>query len=256
MPDLHLITRVATRTTTPTVAARGAPMRQEWWDARFPFLRDWTVPSVRAQTDQGFHWSLVMDDDVPAAWVEQTQAMLPSNASILSVPAGTLYKDAVRERLAPAGGDLLTARLDSDDQIAPEFVERVRELARPGWAVNFDVGAVVSIRRRRAGLIRHTSNPFISLWSTEGRTVHDLGRHTNVERRVGVVRPGGRRPMWLQTAETGTTASQTGTAKVLRMRPVAADPLRARFPIPADVRIDDPPSRERVLGALRWFLSR
>lgn len=256
MPELHLITRVATRTTTPTVAARGAPMRQAWWDARFPFLRDWTVPSVRAQTDQGFHWSLVMDDDVPAAWVEQTRAVLPPNASILSVPAGTPYKDAVRERLAPAGEGLLTARLDSDDQIAPGLVERVRQLARPGWAVNFDVGAVVSIRRHRAGLIRHTSNPFIALWSMDGRTVHDLGRHTRVERRVPVVRPRERRPMWLQTAETGTTASQTGTAKVLRMRPVTAASLRAWFPVPTDVRIDDPARLERVLGDLRWVLSR
>lgn len=98
-----------------------------WLAVRRELFARFCAPFVRAQTDQDFNWFVFVDHDMPeseAAWLVEV-----GGCEIIRCGSQTDGINQIRERIS-AGYDMsLMVRLDSDDSIAPTFVERMRRAA-------------------------------------------------------------------------------------------------------------------------------
>ena len=98
-----------------------------WLDERRDLFEQFCAPYVRAQNDQEFTWFVFVDNDMPQQevdWIIET-----GKCEVIRCASQTDGINQIRERIT-AGYDMaLTLRLDSDDSIAPSFVEQMRAAA-------------------------------------------------------------------------------------------------------------------------------
>ena len=163
MPRQHLIlTRFNVRW------APASELSESWLQHRLDLFRRHCQPSVAGQTATDFRWLVFIDHASPpwlrtaieacepAEVVECDQVFSPDVASSLVAPH------------ARRGHDLITTRLDNDDAIAFDFLERLGDAATPTAElafINFNNGLQLSEGRLYFGdLTRRTpssapSNP-------------------------------------------------------------------------------------------------
>ncbi len=129
------------------------PARME---ERFRYFEAITLPSVRAQTDPDFAFLIATGDCFPAPYMERLEALtadIPQSAIRRYPPMK--HRQAMARALKDArvedGEPHLQFRLDDDDAMGVDFVERFRRTAldlRPLWArhpaiaVDFNTGYV------------------------------------------------------------------------------------------------------------------
>lgn len=108
-----------------------------WLSYRRRLFETFCAPSVRAQASGNLTWYVLVDDELPVA--EERRLAEISGATILRAES---HGHAVgRLRLLLSGRRrLLTARLDSDDSLAPTYLETMRaeadrHLVAPGAAL-------------------------------------------------------------------------------------------------------------------------
>lgn len=179
IPELLICTRFGLRVRNP-----------EWLEHRFTLLSSITAPSLLAQSDQRFHWIVLVDDGLPddirsrledllrpfgqRGWLYQRKRHSPE----------TLVQLAEDRVLSAQDRYLLTGRLDDDDAWATDMVGAVRVRAAswlagdepsPGLSFTFqdglewimydmlDVERMLSHQERLilASAIRRYSLPFI-----------------------------------------------------------------------------------------------
>lgn len=98
-----------------------------WLAGRRDLFERFCAPYVRAQTDQGFTWFVFVDNDMPQSevdWIEDA-------GQCVTVRCGSQTDgiNQIRERVTSGYEMALMMRLDSDDSIAPTFVEQMRAIA-------------------------------------------------------------------------------------------------------------------------------
>jgi hypothetical protein len=235
-----LLTRFNLPTPGPESLIRA---REGWLQTRWELFTTYTVPSVRAQTVQDFHWLVYVDTESPE-WL--LQGIAAHEAEGLYRP---LYRTAVsaedlRADIADVVGErrelLLTTNLDNDDGLARDFVARLQAAPRPAGsrqAVYLTNGVIRSGDRLYLRVDRN--NAFCSVRETWDEPVtcwHDW--HVLLGQHMPVVEVGGP-PAWLQVVH-GTNVSNRVHGRLVSPRG-----LHARFPgLLADV---PEPSRSRVL---------
>jgi hypothetical protein len=119
------------------------------------------APSVAAQTTQDFGWIVFVDPMSPSWLLERIASAAPRAvvATVTHFRAREEFCDAVR---AVAGnGSWLTSRVDNDDALARDFMERARVHAVDGY-LSFALGAQLDFTRGRASLARFGSNSFLT----------------------------------------------------------------------------------------------
>lgn len=107
---------------------------KERLDERFRLFEGFTLPSLRAQTDQDFTFLIVIGDDFPPERLEQLQALTADMPQVViqahppgrhrTVMAEALNSIRRRDRLC------IQFRHDDDDAVAVHFVARLRRTVR------------------------------------------------------------------------------------------------------------------------------
>lgn len=190
-------------------------LRPGWLEGRFELFRTYCLPSVAAQTRQDFEWVIFFDEKTPEEFLQQIvdlQAVYPFRAVYTGLfRMNEIVPDLVR---GTEGADwLLTTRLDSDDILSIDHMERLRTfLAAPRRkVVNFRHGAILSVGAGAPRLYaaEDDSNPFASLMepmSEEPTTIWGV-MHTEIARMAPVAQVGGT-PAWLQVVHGGNVSNR------------------------------------------------
>ncbi len=146
---------------------------QKWLAKRFNVFEKFCYPSVKGQSQQNFLWLVCFDVDTPeifkskiqkyAQWKKFVPIFVKSVFND-NEPAPKEVKQAIVSNLVAPTEYVLTTRLDTDDAIAKDFVQRLQDNFQQQdlLSLNFAYGYViyqgqVYLRRYAEG------NPFISL---------------------------------------------------------------------------------------------
>jgi hypothetical protein len=204
--------------------------RPGWLAERFDLFERYCLPSIAAQTSAAFDWIIYFDENTPEPFRERIAACQQAfafHAYFTGLFPGSGWARSVREVLGIDSGLLLTTRLDNDDALASDFVERLHAavvaggLAPGSW--NFTNGFVVGSSRAYA--LAHPANAFFSWLEPAGPAMRtapsimhlDIADHGPVFQIAG---PGA----WAQMVHGGNVSNK------LRGRLVEPAALSARFP--------------------------
>lgn len=185
----------------------------DWINHRKVLFEKYCLPSVAQQTLTDFTWLVLCSARSPRDLDSYFRSFQLPQLEVLRLEhpltSSTLRDISCRK---VDGSALLTTRVDSDDGLALDFVERLRASihSETTRAYNFTRGLQVS----EAGLlsVRNFGNPFISL--LEGpevdrpRTIYGF-EHPEVHREFEVRQIGGA-PAWLQVVHDRNVGNRTG----------------------------------------------
>lgn len=197
-----------------------------------------TVPCLREQTFKGFTWVVAVDRHDPT--LEERMSLFRSSGvkvEFLMCGTGTRNRDQAAAELynlpwgqatGPHDEVTLTTRLDDDDGITPDFLQRLSDRAtkaevdgRGCWM--FPHGYRVWGRHQTA--VEHNTNAWATMQTPPGDRTHCYTfRHRVVKRHVKV-RVVDRQPAWLWVRHDDTLSGWKQAAQ-----PVD-DSLRALFPV-------------------------
>lgn len=127
----------------------------EWLAGRRELFARYCAPSVRAQTDKRFTWFVFVDRKIPddeSAWIESL-----GECTIVRCGSQSEGMNIIRPLISEGHSLTLSARLDSDDSVAPTYVEQMRLHAErgSGYALSGNRGLVVCFGN---GVMHHTED--------------------------------------------------------------------------------------------------
>jgi len=131
MPDTahFVITRFNMRATADT---RPGAISEQWLRGRLELFDRFCWPTVSTQSRRDFRWLVLCDSETPEAIRRELDSRRndwPGFEPVYQPPiGGDRARKAVLERLPELPGLLITTRLDSDDGLRRDYVQRVREL--------------------------------------------------------------------------------------------------------------------------------
>lgn len=137
---------------------------QDWLRRRIELFERFCLPSVRGQSVQDFRWLVFFDPQSPRFLKERIERWrkYPNFRPYFTDAFNSnLVSQAVSEQ--SAAEFVITSRLDNDDAISRDFIERVQENfnGQELEFINFLFG--YSFKRGRVYRVKFTSNSFISL---------------------------------------------------------------------------------------------
>ena len=204
--------------------------RPGWLAERFALFERYCLPSVAEQTSRRFHWVIYFDDATPPEFrdrIAACQRQFPFIPYFTGLFPASGWPRSIRETFDFAPDHLLTTRLDNDDALALDHVERVQAAVEaagcaPG-GYNFTNGFILG--RGRLYRLAHRSNAFFSYLAPYGAEVvtapsiqhMDLARH-------GTVRQIGGAGGWMQIVHGGNVSNK------IRGRRIAAREIDGAFP--------------------------
>ncbi|MEO0378628.1 MAG: glycosyltransferase [Pseudomonadota bacterium] len=138
-----------------------------WLNERFELFEKYCLPAMAAQTSDKFHWVIYFDKDTPDAFkdrIERLRQDVPFTPYYTGLFDGDGWSRSLHELFAPTDGMILTTRLDNDDSLSCDFIERLHAAIEaqglaPG-AYNFRNGVICSHDQLYS--ISHDSAPFFS----------------------------------------------------------------------------------------------
>ena len=174
-------------------------------DERFRMFEAFTLPALRAQTDEDFTFVVVIGEDFPTPMRNRLESLLADlpQAQVQAWPSGP-HREVMREAINAVREErkspCLQFRMDDDDAVSVHFVERLRTLAgecRPllrhntHVAFDFNTGWVASPGAngiRAVQVVEHLWTPALAM-STKGKhrnTIMNFG-HTKLGRFMPVI---------------------------------------------------------------------
>lgn len=201
-----------------------------WLDYRFELFERYCLPSIAAQTSPDFSWIIYFDEGTPAVFrerIEKLRSVFPFIPYFTGLFPSHGWRTSVLDVIAPKTPLLLTTRLDNDDAVACDFVERLHDHVRghneTEGAYNFVNGLVCGETALYSH--HHESNAFFSLLEPVGpemRTAPSI-RHMDLAQTARVFQIEDK-PMWLQLVH------ETNVSNKIRGRRVSPDLAGNRFP--------------------------
>lgn len=122
-----------------------------WLKSRWELFDKICLPSVRRQESQHFRWLVLLDAAQTPDWLTKSMAEKSDQFPLLCPRGMEVFTPdrlarLVQSELVRGAETIITTRLDSDDCIAPGYMQRVQHVANcaPGFrgAINFDEGYV------------------------------------------------------------------------------------------------------------------
>lgn len=213
--------------------------RPGWLEGRFDLFERYCLPSVASQTVGDFHWVIYFDIDTPApfrARIEECRKVFPFIAHFTPHFGAEGWPRSLREILGPPSTRwLVTSRLDNDDALAIDHVERLHtamaEKPPVRGSINFRKGLLLG--GDRVYELDHLSNAFahhVEPWDDKAVTCRTVNHLKLAE--FGPVRQIGGPPAWLQVVHGGNVSNK------VRGRRISGAEARGLFP-------------DSVLGPLR-----
>lgn len=193
-----------------------------WLANRFELFEKYCLPSVIGQTNQNFKWFIFFDIDTPQHYKERAleYSKKYKNIKMYWVRGLSLneVQDFIRENCPDNKQILITTRLDNDDAINVNFVDRVQEKANKigkivePLVINFDNG--LCLNENRAYQHNDSLNAFTSLiepWVNDFNTVwkyqHRQLDHFNVAQ---LTQPS----MWLQGIHSSNVSNRVRGVRI------------------------------------------
>lgn len=93
-----------------------------WMVKRVELMKHFTAPSLQSQTDDNYSWYVLVQEGTPETIVEAIKEL---GARVVNVTIDDV--DAAQRLVRTRRGAIATVNLDTDDAIAPTFLERIRE---------------------------------------------------------------------------------------------------------------------------------
>jgi hypothetical protein len=146
-----------------------------WFDHRLALFSAITVPSLKAQDDQGFHWALFVDADLPTdvrLCLERLLAPFESRAFLHSESTHTsqhVLALARSRNLVDDSGHVLTARIDDDDAWHRSTVKDIRRRVRHHLSSNAQKGVGITFEYGLEWIMYEMID--VDRFQREGRTV-------------------------------------------------------------------------------------
>ena len=103
-----------------------------WLETRFRLFEEFCLPSVAAQTSQHFNWIIYFDRDTPQVFkdrIKALQAKTQFEAYFTGLFPASGWPDSLQTVLGPLPAVILTSRLDNDDALAVDYMQRTWEVA-------------------------------------------------------------------------------------------------------------------------------
>lgn len=170
----------------------------KWLETRAQVFIRTALASMNRQTVSPDLWLIAVDERVEP-YLNFLVANLPPCAKWAALGQDELFPEAVRQRISHFPRDVLTIRLDSDDQLEPLFLAKAIRYSRPNFGINFPHGAQYF---SATGMLVHRwikSNPTVGFRAVNtDMTVHDFGNHPNVGRTARTISIPTWNPMWVK----------------------------------------------------------
>lgn len=149
---------------------------------RFGLMRRFCGASLAAQTRQDFTWLIRFNIDasnatevmqwayelpIPVVFAPSAPLSGDDSRDIVATP-DDFWRVHIRRRMLPGVTHILTTRMDDDDILAADFVERLRSQTQESElpiAYNFPVGYVVNLETSAGRRWRFPQNQFASVLS-------------------------------------------------------------------------------------------
>ena len=183
-----------------------------WLRDRLELFRRFCLPCVQAQTSTSFRWVLFFDAGSPE-WFRSEIGKLESDRIVPVWVEGYFDAEVVRDALHPltTASHVITTRLDNDDAIAYDFIERVQEEFDSQQLVYVNLVDGTQFANHKVYLRPYTRNPFISLIEAvtdEPLKTVFVTRHFAVESVAPVINVKSSHPMWLQVIHDDNTLNE------------------------------------------------
>jgi len=96
------------------------PMDPIWLNKREKLFRDYCLPSIKQQTNKSFVWAIGIHYNYTPEFLSD----LPENAIIIKCKSSDDFTSQLKN--LATNGTIISARLDSDDAIAANYIEKLR----------------------------------------------------------------------------------------------------------------------------------
>lgn len=193
-----------------------------WLAERLALFERYCVPKMAAQTDPRFRWLIFVSPETDDTILRRL-ARAP-NAEIVPVDPGSRLAPIIVARAATMGDRVITARLDSDDQISTKFTQALRAIRWDGrrcFALYFSKGLQFDAASGAYHAAIIPLNQFPAVFersrTREFATVH-ADQHNRLHAVMDAVLIKSKRPMWCTVVHGGNAINRiTG-------KPTAAPP--------------------------------
>lgn len=209
-----------------------SPVRGDGWlRQRFELFERYCLPSVRAQTQQGFVWFVLFDKTTPHEYVERvlryTQELSCLRPLWIEPQHSWHYKRILCQAIAQdiqshreAGASVervVTTWLDNDDALSLDAMEQIARVAEglpmPSF-ISFPYGLQYFTELGIATRVRYPNNHFLSLveeLSADGmvRTAFGYGSHAKLHhyQEVGIHIEESQEPTWVEVVHSGNVGN-------------------------------------------------
>lgn len=166
----------------------------EWMEQRLNLMERYTAPSVKTQSDNRFDWFVFVQEGTPESVIRRIMDM---GAQVMIAVKDDVQ--AAQDLVRKYRGMVATVNLDTDDAIAPNFIEEFLAHAPKvsGKTMAFLRGMMIrqiTGRELYAVTTRSDSNPFQGLVEDAKKSETIFSRnHYKVDKLVDLPKP-----MWLQ----------------------------------------------------------
>ena len=263
LPFTHLI---LTRFNVASEFEGGKGLDADWLEHRMGLFERFCFPSLQAQTEQSFRWLLFCDPRTPDPARRRLQTYTAYRNVALEY-VSHLTAERVRAVLRPYARApvLITTRLDNDDVLARDFVERVHAefmrqspITSPTF-INFPEGVV--FWKGRLYRASRKSNSFITLLEPNETPLTVLaGTHTSSAERGRVLELDAP-PMWMQVVHERNVYNQVRNCTRMRAREVShrfetAHVFGDEHPLPVFLEQQQNRISNSLRQMARWMLGR
>lgn len=163
------------------------PDPEAWMEHRVKLFNEITLQSVMLQTERNFTWLLSFAEETPKH-ITDHYATWPGVKIIYEYPQTWLRKQDLKD-----GEWIITTRLDNDDYISPEYIEKVQAqfdetfklVDTDGRQLDLETGKLYTVERKTC------NSPFLSLIEQVGTpwesVTNDPREHRIISERIKTV---------------------------------------------------------------------
>lgn len=204
--------------------------RPGWLAERFDLFERYCLPAIAGQTNQNFHWVIYFDAATPAPFrdrIEACRRVFPFIPYFTGLFPAEGWPRSIHECFDFAPRLLLTTRVDNDDALALDYVDRVQQAVSahdmaPG-GYNFTNGYVMG--RGAVYRMTHPTNAFFSFLApyTDDVITAPSIAHMDLARHGPVTQIGGA-GAWMQVVHGGNVSNK------IRGRRIRPEEVAGQFP--------------------------
>ena len=213
-PEVFVLTRFAIEPQDELVSfvdqsGQRKVFRDEGWlENRLKILNEYTIPSIRDQSETGFRWLVGVDHRVAEGIIVQLRALLEGCGEVLLVTSPVSFHQTVSNELekVSAQNGFLTIRVDSDDAISWDYVRRVLLASKPNRALSFTHGVQLDSHRQLSFHRKDRNNPFLAYRTMGLENVFTFGIHSEIWQHVPADNRWTWTPMFARISHGGNTS--------------------------------------------------